>query len=192
MSDPPSQRRSPTEGGGRSLLRGDEAKAPEFDWKDLVRERARTSRRLSWLLDECVRIPGTQIRFGLDPLIGLIPYGGEAITTIFGTTILAEAGKKGLPFRTLLRMGGNMLVNASVGAVPVIGDAFSFWFKSNTRNYRLLNAYLESNTGEEADGGWWPVLLIGGVVTLVIALNLLAWILLTGLVAYAARSLSGM
>ena len=157
----------------------------------MMRERARASKRLSWLLDECVRVPGTNLRFGLDPLLGLIPYGGEAVSTLFGAMILADAGKKGIPLRTLTKMGGNMLLNASLGAIPVAGDAFSFWFKSNTRNYRLLNTYLDSDTGEEADDGWWPVFLIVGVLATVVVLNILAWVLLTALIATIFAALSG-
>jgi hypothetical protein len=139
---------------------------------------APASGRLAWILDECVRVPGTRLRFGLDPVVGLVPYGGEVAASAIGAIILAEAGKKGLPLRTLLRMGGNMLLNAAVGAIPVVGDLFSFWFKSNSRNYRLLDAYLSSERGEEARGGWWPILLIGGVLALVLLCNILAWILL--------------
>jgi hypothetical protein len=152
------------------------------DLRKLLYEKAKVSRKMSWLLDECVRIPGTQVRFGLDPLLGLIPYGGETVATLFGTMILGEAGRKGLPVGTLARMGGNMILNAAIGAIPVLGDLFSFWFKSNTRNYRLLNTYLESPHGAEEPGGWWPVILILGVVATVFALNILAWVLMGTLV----------
>jgi len=152
------------------------------DLRKLLYEKARVSRKMSWLLDECIRIPGTQVRFGLDPLLGLIPYGGETVATLFGTMILGEAGRKGLPVGTLARMGGNMILNAAIGAIPVLGDLFSFWFKSNTRNYTLLNTYLESPHGAEEPGGWWPVILILAVVATVFALNILAWILMGNLI----------
>ncbi len=149
--------------------------------RDFLHEKARTSKKISWLLDECIRIPGTNLRFGLDPLLGLLPYGGETVATVFGTAILAQAGRKGVPFATLLKMGGNMILNAAIGVVPFAGDLFSFWFKSNSRNYQLLNTYLDSDDGAEARGGWWPLLLVVGVVLVVLVLNILAWILLTGL-----------
>lgn len=148
--------------------------------RDLLYEKARSSKRISWILDECIRIPGTEIRFGLDPILGLLPYGGETVATMFGTAILAQAGRKGVPVATLLKMGGNMLLNAAVGVIPFAGDLFSFWFKSNSRNYRLLNAFLDSEEGDEARGGWWPLLLVVGVILIVLVLNVLAWILLTG------------
>lgn len=161
------------------------------DLRQLLREKAHASQRMSWLLDERVRVPGTSVRFGLDPLLGLIPYGGETVATLFGALILAEAGKKGLPLATLVRMGGNMILNAAVGAIPLAGDLFSFWFKSNTRNYRLLDAFLESEHGHEARGGWWPALLVAAVVGIVLALNLLSWIVFAALLAAAWGALLG-
>jgi len=134
------------------------------------------SRKVSWALDECIQVPGTKISFGLDPILGLLPYGGETVATIVGATILGDAGKKGLPVRTLLKMSGNMLLNAVVGVIPFVGDFFSVWFKSNTRNYKLLNTYLESDKGEEASGGWGPFFIVFGSVALVLLLNILTWI----------------
>ena len=155
------------------------------DLRILLQEKARVSKRISWLLDECIRIPGTRVRFGLDPILGLIPYGGETVATVFGTLILADAGKKGIPMGTLVRMGGNMILNAAVGAIPLVGDLFSFWFKSNTRNYQLINTYLESEHGHEEPGGWWPVVLILAIIGLVLALNILSWIVFTTLLVTA-------
>ena len=105
------------------------------DLRDAILKKARSSRKISWLLDECIRVPGTNLRFGLDPILGLLPYGGETVATLIGTVIIGEAGKKGLPVKTLIRMGGNMLLNAGIGVIPFAGDFFSFWFKSNSRNF---------------------------------------------------------
>ncbi|MCB1093589.1 MAG: DUF4112 domain-containing protein, partial [Verrucomicrobiae bacterium] len=136
----------------------------------------KTSRLIAWLLDECIRIPGTNLRFGLDPILGLIPGGGETVTTIVGLFLLGDASRRGIPFRTLFKMGGNVLVNAGIGAIPGIGDAFSFWFKSNSRNYALLRHYIESPDGKQAKGGWWPLAFILGIVGIVICLNILSWL----------------
>ncbi len=146
--------------------------------KEMIREKARGSKRLSWLLDECIRIPGTDIRFGLDPIIGLLPFGGETIATLFGALLLGDASRKGVPFRTLIRMVGNMLLNAFVGIIPGLGDLFSVWFKSNSRNYQMLTEFLNSEEGHQAKGGWWPFLIIIVAVALILLLNLVAWILL--------------
>ncbi|MDF1823671.1 MAG: DUF4112 domain-containing protein [Verrucomicrobiales bacterium] len=147
-------------------------------------KKLRTSKRVSWLLDECIRIPGTEIRFGLDPILGLLPYGGETVATIVGAVILGDAGKKGLPLKTLTKMGGNMLMNAGVGTIPVFGDLFSVWFKSNSRNYRMLNTFIESEEGEEEPGGWGPIILILFVVGFVLILNILSWVFLTAVLVW--------
>jgi len=147
----------------------------------------RTSRRVSWILDECIRIPGTRIRFGLDPILGIVPYGGETVASVIGAVILGDAGRRGLPVKTMLRMSGNMLVNAGVGTIPIVGDLFSVWFKSNSRNYRLLVNYLESDQGDDAPGGWGPLLLIGGVVAFVFLINLVSWILFALAIAWLLR-----
>ena len=150
----------------------------EIDLKEDAMARARTSKKVAWLLDECIRIPGTDIKFGLDPIIGLIPGGGEFVATIAGATVLGEAGKKGIPFKTLIRMGGNMIVNALVGLFPFFGDLFSVWFKSNKRNYEMLNEYLDSEEGQEAEGGWGPVIVVGIIIFTVLAINLAVFVML--------------
>lgn len=133
--------------------------------------RAKSAKKMAWLLDECIRIPGTNIKIGLDPIIGLIPGGGELLTTLAGATVLGEAGKRGIPFRLLIKMGGNMLLNALMGAIPVVGDLFSVWFKSNTRNYDMLNQFL--NSEEEPKGGWGPILVVAIIIGSIILINLI-------------------
>lgn len=142
--------------------------------------KSKLSKKVAWLLDECIRVPGTNFRFGLDPIIGLIPGGGETVATIIGATVLGEAGRKGIPFSTLIRMGGNMLFNATLGAIPGVGDLFSVWFKSNSRNYKMLKEWQESEDGSEARGGWWPILLIVGILAIVLVINVLVWIFVYG------------
>ena len=171
--------------------KGDLVKQGEAGSKRDPLKQLRTSKRISWLLDECIRIPGTQIRFGLDPILGLIPYGGETVATVIGAFILGDAGKKGLPIRTLTKMSGNMMINAGVGWIPVVGDLFSVWFKSNSGNYRMLNTYLESDHGDEEPGGWWPLLLVVSVIGFVLILNILAWIFIMILVTSIYNQLTG-
>lgn len=148
----------------------------ESDTEDFLEDlsaRARTSKRMAWLLDECIRIPGTNIKFGLDPIIGMIPGGGEFVATMAGATVLGESARKGIPFRTLFKMAGNMLLNALVGLIPGAGDLFSVWFKSNKRNYELLTQFLDDEDGKEARGGWWPMMVVVSLVGLVLLVNVL-------------------
>ncbi|NNE92405.1 MAG: DUF4112 domain-containing protein [Verrucomicrobiales bacterium] len=146
---------------------------------------SKASKAMAWLLDECIRIPGTNFRIGLDPIIGLIPGGGETVSTILGAVVLGQAGNRGIPFKSLVKMGGNMLLNAGVGALPVVGDAFSAWFKSNSRNYQMLREYLDNEEGGEARGGWWPIFFILFIIFVVLAINIGSGILTLFLIAWA-------
>jgi hypothetical protein len=96
---------------------------------------------LALFMDNLIRFPGTTFRFGLDPLIGLFPGIGDTASAIISALALIQAARSGLPKILLARMSANILINELVGIVPGIGDAFSFWFKSNARNYELLKRY---------------------------------------------------
>jgi hypothetical protein len=96
---------------------------------------------LALIMDDFLRVPGTRFRFGLDPIIGLLPGIGDTASAIVSALALIHAARSGLPKILLARMATNILINEIVGIVPGIGDAFSFWFKSNVRNYELLKRY---------------------------------------------------
>ena len=98
--------------------------------------------RLAELLDARFLIPGTGIRFGLDSLIGLIPGVGDTATALIGLYIVARARALGASRWTRARMVGNILVDAVIGAVPLLGDAFDVAYKANLRNIRLLRRSL--------------------------------------------------
>jgi len=94
--------------------------------------------RLASLLDDIFRIPGTSIRFGWDPIIGLVPGLGDFITSIMSFLIVYGAWQRGLPRVTLVRMFVNITIDTFGGIVPVVGDAFDVYWKSNRMNYNLL------------------------------------------------------
>lgn len=135
------------------------------------------SKWVAYLLDDLIKIPGTEKRIGLDPLIGLIPGFGDFATSTAGLTLLAAGAKKKVPKSVYLRMMANWTLNALVGAIPIIGDIFSFWYKSNRRNHTLLRAHLDETDGEEAENaGWGPVFILIGVVAIVFSLiGVVAW-----------------
>jgi Domain of unknown function (DUF4112) len=93
---------------------------------------------LSHILDDFLRIPGTQIRFGLDGIIGLIPGVGDVIGAMASWIIILAAWLRGVPRVTLARMLANVAIETIIGAVPVIGDAFDIAWKANRRNFALL------------------------------------------------------
>jgi hypothetical protein len=99
--------------------------------------------RLSQLLDTAVTIPGTNIRFGADALIGLVPGIGDAVTTAMSAWIVYEAHQLGAPGHLLARMIGNVALDGVIGAVPLAGDAFDVMWRANRRNYRLLRDWME-------------------------------------------------
>jgi hypothetical protein len=107
------------------------------------RERIARLDALATLLDTAILIPGTNIRFGLDALIGLVPGIGDAITTVMSLYIVREARQLGAPGHVIARMLANVAVDGVVGAVPLIGDAFDVVWRSNKRNMRLLYDWLE-------------------------------------------------
>ena len=98
-------------------------------------------RWLAVVMDNFLRFPGTKLRFGVDPIIGLFPGIGDAASAIISTLALVYAARYRLPKILLVRMALNILINELVGIIPVLGDAFSFWFKSNVRNYELVRRY---------------------------------------------------
>lgn len=93
-------------------------------------------------LDDLLRIPGTNVKVGLDPLLALFPGLGDAASTSLGATILLSAVRHRAPARVLGRMVGNMIVNALLNLIPFAGPVASVWFKSNARNNALLQAHL--------------------------------------------------
>ncbi|MBA3755002.1 MAG: DUF4112 domain-containing protein, partial [Nitrosomonas sp.] len=95
--------------------------------------------RLAWLMDNSFRIPGTQMRFGVDGLIGLIPGIGDALGAIISSHILTQAAHMGAPKSLLLKMAFNIGLDAILGVIPVLGDVSDFIWKANQRNVELLS-----------------------------------------------------
>ena len=97
---------------------------------------------LATLLDTAFILPGINVRFGFDALIGLVPGIGDAITTAMSLYIVHEARQLGAPRHLIVRMLGNVLLDGLVGAVPLVGDAFDVLWRANRRNVRLLQDWL--------------------------------------------------
>ena len=101
-------------------------------------------RRIARIMDVAWRIPGTNIRFGADSVIGLVPGAGDLVTMGVSLYLLGEAHSLGVPKPVLLEMAANIAIDTGLGAIPLLGDLFDVFFKSNTRNARLLVDHLES------------------------------------------------
>lgn len=100
--------------------------------------------RVAKLLDGQFRFPGTRWRFGLDPLIGLIPGAGDAVSAGLSLWIVLQARRLGAPTGTIVRMLGNIGIDFATGLIPVLGDLLDAGYKANTRNVELLKRKLDS------------------------------------------------
>ena len=100
---------------------------------------------LEHLLEGLFTIPGTNRKVGLDVILDLIPIGGSAVAAIMGSYIAWEARNLGMPKSTIIRMAGNIGVDALLGAIPFIGAVPDFFFRSNTRNVKLIKRYLDKH-----------------------------------------------
>lgn len=129
-------------------------------------------RDLARVLDEAIRIPGTNIRIGLDALLGLLPGGGDVAGGLFSGLIILQAARSGAPAPVLGRMLANVAIDVVLGAIPIIGDVFDVAWRANTRNVRLL----ESWRGQPATARRASALAVGGIlVALLVLIGLAVW-----------------
>src|SRR6056297_713209 len=137
-----------------------------------VAMRARIARatRLAGWLDTAFRIPGTRIRIGVDPLLGLVPGLGDAVAALFGGFIVWTAVRAGAPRRVVARMLGNVAIDAIVGAVPLLGTVFDVVFKAHQRNARLLADWAGQPAAVEAR----QVRVLAALALLIVALAIIA------------------
>ncbi len=141
-------------------------------------------RRLTWLMDEVVRLPGTRLRFGLDPIIGLVPGAGDVAGAVLAGYALVVAARLGATPAVLLRMVGNIALDTIVGTIPVLGDAFDVGWKSNRRNLRLLERYLEDPRGATAASRAVLLLVLLLLLGVLVGTAFLTWYLVRFLVSF--------
>jgi uncharacterized protein DUF4112 len=137
-------------------------------------ERVEALRKLMRLLDEAFRVPGTRLRFGWDPIIGLIPWIGDLFTALIGCAIVVQAHRMRVPGVVQLRMLLNIGIDLVAGVVPVVGDAVDMLWKSNTKNFALLERHAPAV--QPATRGDW--LFVVGVVAAVVAMAMVPLLVL--------------
>lgn len=146
-----------------------------------------TAEMLAAILDSTVRIPGTSLYLGIDPLIGLIPGVGDVLANLVGTVILGLGARLEVPRIVLARMSLNLLINGAVGAIPIAGDLFSVWFRSHARNAALLRqAATQPYRGSHLDWFYVSSIIGGTVLALVAAAALVLWLIVTNLARFAS------
>ena len=132
---------------------------------------------MAWLLDNSIPVPGTGgRRFGIDALIGLVPVVGDLVSGSIGLFVVWRGSRLGLPRIVVARMLANTALDVMVGAIPLAGDAFDLWFKSNTRNLNLMRRYLEQP--DTSTRGEWMAFAVMAAIVLAVML-LLGWLLVS-------------
>jgi hypothetical protein len=139
-----------------------------------VNVRLQALRRLQWLLDEAFRVPGTSIRVGWDPIIGLVPWVGDLLTALLSCAIVLHAHQMRLPRIVQLRMLMNVAIDLVVGAIPVVGDAADAFWKSNSMNMALLERHADEV--RPASAGDW--LFVAGIIAAIVAIALVPLVVL--------------
>ena len=139
-------------------------------------------RRWSWLLDQAFRIPGTNVRFGWDVIVGLIPGLGDLSSPVFGVMILMQAYRMGVPRIVQARMVINAVVDALLGLVPGLGNVADIFWKANSWNMTLLERHAQRGARPsrfDAVFVWGFVLavLAAAIVPVAATVWLLAWLL---------------
>lgn len=136
--------------------------------------------RLSTLMDNQFRFPGTNFRFGLDPLLNIVPIAGDMAGLVVSAGLLLAMARKGASNKLVVLMSLNILLDATVGAIPIAGQIFDFFFKANARNIKLMKEHYLENKHQGSGKGiivWISILLF-----LIIALFVYAsWHLVTWL-----------
>ena len=138
------------------------------------------SKGLSRWLDEAFQVPGTTFRFGLDPLLSLIPVAGSAVPAVLGSTILFDAIRLRTPLPVLARMVANYGIDWVIGSIPVIGNVFDFAWRSNTKNLKLLERTLaDRDQVRRATVKYWITalaLVLGSLLALlVLSVTVVIW-----------------
>ncbi|MEM6590881.1 MAG: DUF4112 domain-containing protein, partial [Cyanobacteria bacterium P01_C01_bin.73] len=127
-------------------------------------------------------IPGTDFKFGLDPILGLLPGGGDLLSGGISVYILYEAMRLGMPKATLLKMAGNIVLELIVGTIPVLGDAFDVAWKANAQNVKLMEQHIDPTLTQQpltqqpltqpgqpkAANQWFALVLIVGLLALIV------------------------
>ena len=132
-----------------------------------------TEKQLAELLDSKFRIPGTNIRFGIDPIIGLIPGAGDVFAGVISLYFLIQAALSGGRVSVLGRMFLNILLDVLIGSVPVLGEAFDIYWKANLRNSRILNELQQHPRKTTSESRFWIWFVVAQFVGIIIGIILL-------------------
>ena len=139
-----------------------------------LQRRMHALRSLQRWLDEAFLVPGTSIRFGWDPIVGLVPWVGDVLTALLSSAIVLQAHQMRLPRIVQLRMLMNVAIDLVVGAIPIVGDAADAFWKSNSMNMVLLERHAAEERPTSA-GDW---LFVAGLIAAIVAVALVPLVVL--------------
>ena len=145
----------------------------DSDTKEIIEERMGRLRLLSQRLDDSITIPGTKYKIGVDPIIGLIPGGGDVFGAILSIYIMYSGIKIGVPRATVNKMFKNILLEFIVGCIPVVGDLFDIVWKSNQRNVKLI----EESIAPEEDNKFIGYITILTLISIMATIGIIAFFL---------------
>ncbi len=142
---------------------------------------ARISRTFAWLLDDLIGVPGTKLRFGVDPLLSLVPFAGTAVGAVLGSVILIDAIRLRAPVSVLARMLGNYVIDWLVGLLPFLGAFLDAAYRSNHKNFKLLERTIADREQVRRTTFWYWVSIVSMVVIVIavllaVPIGLLLWL----------------
>lgn len=142
----------------------------------------RRIRQISHLLDNAIGIPGTKYRIGIDPILGIVPGGGDFVAMVFSAYMIVTAAQMGVSQEKLVQMVSNVIVDTFAGTVPVVGDLFDVAWKSNIKNLELLEEHLGSPQTGTAVNWWFVVAILAGLFLIMLAIVSLSVLIISWLV----------
>lgn len=143
-------------------------------------------RAMAWLLDSSIRLPGG-FRIGIDAIVGLLPFVGDAVGVLLSGYIVSQAARLGAPPSVLLRMMANVGIEGVIGLLPLLGDLFDAAWKANLRNVRLLGEHIDNPVRTARTSRW----LLAGFLLLLVLLMAMMSALAVLLLAWAWRAVGG-
>ena len=137
--------------------------------------------QIAYLLDERFRIPGTNFRFGLDPILNFIPIAGDLSGFALSSALILTMAKNGASGKIVALMAVNAMLDLVIGAIPILGQIFDFTYKANSKNIRLLKEHYEEGKHQGSGKGVWITALIALILLFVLFLfviwKVLEWVI---------------
>lgn len=137
--------------------------------------------QISYLLDERFRFPGTNFRFGFDPILNLIPFAGDLSGFVLSAALILTMAKNGASGKIVALMSINAILDATIGAIPILGQIFDFFYKANSKNIKLLKEHYEEGKHQGSGKNVWItaiiVLFVLFAIFIFIIWKLLEWII---------------